>query len=296
METWQQKYNLAGPASQTLGGSLEGLLPSADNPDQSPLRAAVLRRTRLILELGATTGMRLIEMATTRNKNIKRETVDGQSVWLISILGKGDKPREAVLYDDIKLLLDQHHRDMERAGTHLNAGARGRLRTLNNPEAEAPSPALAAAFQSPLPLPSVGAEGGLQLDDGLRPLVGSLHAGVKPRRLNALGMLERSTQESALSDVQGSLDPNAIYQSLKRFLTACADRADQVGAGIDTESLRRASTHWLRHFFANNAVEDGVEAKALMGALGHSSLNTTSVYLRSERKELVREIGKMRRR
>ncbi|WP_161955542.1 M3 family metallopeptidase, partial [Escherichia coli] len=153
-------------------------------------------------------------------------TVDGQALWLIAVLGKGDKPREAILYDDIKQLLDQHHRDMERAGTHLVPEAKQRLRTLNNPEALPPSPAPSSDLSQALGVaepPATVAE----FDGGLRPLIGSLHPGIKPRRVNDLGVLELATQESVLSDVHGWLDPNALYLSLKRVLKGCAARADE---------------------------------------------------------------------
>jgi hypothetical protein len=201
-------------------------------------------------------------------------------------------------------LIEQHHADMDAAGTSFNA-AITRVRTVANPDAapegDAPEQAAPAGSSDhslgpdsglldvprpPLPSQATGpADGPSKPDDErMRPLVGALQKG-----LSAGG-------EGLNSDRYGSLDPNTLRQSLKRFLGSCADDAVVQGTEIDAEKLRLASTHWLRHFFANSAASDGVSGTALMEALGHSSLATTSVYLRQERKRLVSEMGKMRRR
>ena len=52
----------------------------------------------------------------------------------------------------------------------------------------------------------------------------------------------------------------------------------------------------MRHFFANSAVNDQVDLPVLRDAMGHASLATTSIYLRTERDRMVKELGKMRRR
>ncbi len=50
-----------------------------------------------------------------------------------------------------------------------------------------------------------------------------------------------------------------------------------VKAGI----RRRVHAHALRHSFARNLYDEGIGMVHIMGALGHSSLNTTAVYLQS---------------
>jgi site-specific recombinase XerD len=100
------------------------------------------------------------------------------------------------------------------------------------------------------------------------------------------------------ADAFGALDPSALYQSLKRFFVACSERAAEAGVEVevDVDRLRQASTHWMRHFFANSAVNDQVDLPVLRDAMGHASLATTSIYLRTERDRMVKELGKMRRR
>jgi len=75
-----------------------------------------------------------------------------------------------------------------------------------------------------------------------------------------------------------------------------AEGAHLADPPFDGAELKQASTHWLRHFFATTAVADQVEPAVLREALGHSSLQTTSVYVKPEQRALLREMAKMRRR
>lgn len=297
MQCWREEYAPVGPRR---GRSQEQpLLPDPDHPDQVPSRAAALRRTRLILELGATTGLRLIEFVTTRRGAITREVVDGESVWIMKVLGKGNKLREVLLFDDIKALIDQHHRDMEAAGTSFDPAnehwrelrQRGSSASTNgSPEqaesrADPPDPALVSA----------SASGGEHDASGL-PLIGALRTAPPRWKTNPLGVagLDRSGPRNA--DRCGSLDPTALYQSLKRFLRRCSSKAKEAGADIDHVRLASASTHWLRHFFANSAIADKIDVSAVRDAMGHASVATTSIYLRTERTRMVNELSRMRRR
>ena len=279
------------------------------------MRAALERRQRLVLELGSTTGLRLIELVTTRRGAISRVEVDGEPVWLAKVVGKGEKEREVVIYDDIKALIDQHHADMDAAGTSFDSKNKRPLRDINNPAA-APlkvsaspvvstvNPDYAPDRESGLtqvPSPALPLQlSGEPMDDRMRPLVGALRS--KFKRVKAdlpeteAPLADEDRDEVLNADPYGSLDPAALRRSLKRFLANCADKAQKVGAGVDAEKLRAGSTHWLRHFFANSAASDGVSPVALMESLGHASLSTTTVYLRQERKRLVSELSKMRRR
>lgn len=279
------------------------------------MRAALERRQRLVLELGSTTGLRLIELVTTRRGAISRVEVDGELVWLAKVVGKGEKEREVVIYDDIKALIDQHHADMDAAGTSFDSKNTRPLRDINNPAAAplkvpaAPVGSTVNADYAPdresgltqVPSPALPAQlDGEPMDERMRPLIGALR-----RRFNPVTADLKETDASLAgadgdevlnADRYGSLDPAALRRSLKRFLANCADKAQKVGAGVDAEKLRAGSTHWLRHFFANSAASDGVSPVALMESLGHASLSTTTVYLRQERKRLVSEMSKLRRR
>jgi hypothetical protein len=270
MRFWDREYRKAQEPCPAL--------PSSGNASERGrwLRAASLRRTRLVLELGSTTGLRLQELLTTRHGALQRTLVDGQAVWLLKVIGKGSREREVVVFDDIVELIRGHLQDRKDAGVDRPGSSRG-LRALASWE-QAPSPALPD-------------------DDSLQPLVGILRKPPAASAAPSAAWPGSSAAEGIVAaDAYGSLDPTALHQALKRFLQAAADAAEELGAEVDTQRLRRASAHWLRHFFANSMAADDVSPAAMKTAMGHSSLATTSVYLRPERKLLVAEMGKLKRR
>ena len=290
------------------------------------------RRLRLVLELGVTTGLRLSELCTARMGTLRDEEVPGLEagdpptrVWLLTVLGKGNKEREVVIFDDVKALIDAHQKDIASADLLVDAAAP--LRSLAAPmptgsvvaheprrnvgqpgelvpvEALPPSPMgptappiLESEMQSdgPSTAPDVVA----RHDPRLRPLVGALRRAVPRWRLDANGVatLDRQT---AQADAYGAIDPSALYQSLKRLFARAGETAAEVdGQGVlnfDREAFEQASTHWLRHFFATTAAQD-VDLAVLRDQMGHADLRTTSIYVAPERRALVAQMSKLRRR
>ncbi|NUA30262.1 phage integrase family protein [Cupriavidus basilensis] len=91
--------------------------------------------------------------------------------------------------------------------------------------------------------------------------------------------------------VDAGVTGSAVHGQLKRFFAACAaqlERTDPVLA----ERLRRASGHWLRHAHINDALDGGVPAEIVQQNVGHASLDTTTVYIRTED---ARRLALMRR-
>lgn len=310
MTCWKEMYLPVGP-KRLLDSDEQLILPDENHPDQAFLRAAFLRRTRLALELGATTGLRLIEFVTTRRGAITRQVVDGEAVWLMKVEGKGKKNREVLLFDDIMELLNQHHEDMKRAGTAYNSD-NDFLRKLRIPNAAASTTALPSpagrdasadrAVALPCPLVLSGSSSPTLpgdppgFDPAKQPLLGALRHAPPRRKLDKRGLLVNDETAPVNADSYGSLDPVALHQSLKRFLDECADRAMASGKAVDEQELRRASAHWLRHFFANSAINDGVDPTAVQEMMGHSSLAITSVYTRQTRTRLLEGMKALRRR
>lgn len=64
----------------------------------------------------------------------------------------------------------------------------------------------------------------------------------------------------------GELDPRYVWAALRRL----AKRA-----GIE----KRVHPHCFRHAFATELLEEGVSLRTIQAALGHSSLETTAVYI-----------------
>ncbi|MFC6281163.1 phage integrase family protein [Polaromonas aquatica] len=76
-------------------------------------KAALARRTRLILHLALTTGMRLAEIASTGLNSLAHPVVDGRPAddWIITALGKGQKLREVPISEKLLNMIQAHHAD-----------------------------------------------------------------------------------------------------------------------------------------------------------------------------------------
>jgi integrase len=78
-----------------------------------------------------------------------------------------------------------------------------------------------------------------------------------------------------------TLTPTAVYLITKqRFVRAAKmlESTDPEGA----HTLRRASTHWLRHTAASHQADAGVDLRHVQRNLRHASLAVTSLYLHSD--------------
>ncbi|MCY0853528.1 tyrosine-type recombinase/integrase [Cupriavidus sp. D39] len=72
-----------------------------------------------------------------------------------------------------------------------------------------------------------------------------------------------------------------MRQSLERRLRRAADTlepTDPIGAA----TLRRASTHWLRHAAASHQADAGTDIRFIQKNLRHASIETTGIYLHAE--------------
>jgi hypothetical protein len=72
---------------------------------------------------------------------------------------------------------------------------------------------------------------------------------------NGVAVLDRAR---AQSDAYGAIEPSALYRAFKRLFERVAQGAHLAEPPVAPAVLGRASTHWLRHFFANSAIEDQV--------------------------------------
>ena len=67
-------------------------------------------------------------------------------------------------------------------------------------------------------------------------------------------------------------------------------------AGLDAQRFEKASTHWMRHTFARQALVDGVPIEVASELLGHASIDTTSIYSTQELARKILAVRGMRRR
>lgn len=88
---------------------------------------------------------------------------------------------------------------------------------------------------------------------------------------------------------------SGLANALKRYIRrVCAYAALDSACQIDVAHLQQASTHWLRHTFARQSSASDVPLEVLQQALGHESLNTTSVYLNTERTRMIEQLYRAR--
>lgn len=77
------------------------------------------------------------------------------------------------------------------------------------------------------------------------------------------------------------LTPTAIYLVVKEVFRRAAtnlESTDPAGAA----TLRRASTHWLRHTSATHQADAGNDIRFIQKNLRHASIETTAIYLHAE--------------
>lgn len=251
----------------------------AERPD-----TAERRRLQLVLELASSSGLRRAEMAGARLGHLRQEWLDGpagEPTWFLEVTGKGRRQRDVVISDRVRALIDQHQVDQLAIAPARRqaAGMGAAVPVLQGPAGAGKAPAPAAPPAVPL------APG-----DPRRPLIAALQP---PPARWALGKDGRPVQVVESAGDEGALESSALYQGLKRLFERAAQRAHLAHPPLDAEKLRKASTHWLRHTFANQALEKGVSLTVLRDMLGHADLATTSIYLQSEQRVMAREMRKL---
>jgi len=78
------------------------------------------------------------------------------------------------------------------------------------------------------------------------------------------------------------LDQPISHSSIQRVFKAVLHKS-----GIK----KKASVHTLRHSFATHLLEAGTDLYHIQRLLGHTTINTTSIYLHMTRKDLTRIIN-----
>lgn len=124
------------------------------------------------------------------------------------------------------------------------------------------------------------------------------HRGILPTENNPLGdpgTFLIGAYPSALRQKKAAGDgirPQAIHDTLKTLFKCVAESATFKDPNA-LRQLKRSTTHWLRHTSATRAIANDVPLDVVAGILGHSSLTTTSRYIRAERKRKMAEMQRI---
>ncbi|MBU9336829.1 phage integrase family protein [Burkholderia multivorans] len=78
-----------------------------------------------------------------------------------------------------------------------------------------------------------------------------------------------------------ALHPDVVGRLFKGIFARAADQL-AVAYPNAAADLRRASTHWLRHTFANHGLDAGADIRDMQELLGHASLGTTTLYTKAD--------------
>ncbi len=219
---------------------------------------AAKRRLAAIIRLLESAGLRREELSKAKWTHMTRLRIDGRDVdqWSLKVEGKGMRIRYVPINPPTYEALVQHRED------RLALQATGTLARVRKPD--------------DMPLIGVLDERWIKVHDNLR---------LEQQSSRAL-VAEEDAEEEATSllsvNTDGGLSPAAIYSILKAFFRRCSLKAGELTA--DTASpFRRASTHWLRHTFAHHVLKaSGKDLTVAQVLLGHSSINTTAIYVKAD--------------
>jgi integrase len=92
-------------------------------------------------------------------------------------------------------------------------------------------------------------------------------------------------------DVLQGIAATTPYGQIKAFFTTCAQELLKDG-DKGAARLAKASTHWLRHTHASHAIAGGMPIEVAQQNLGHASLATTTVYVKTEEKRRMKAVKK----
>lgn len=252
------------------------------------VRAAVRRRKRLILHLALTTGLRLQEIATSTLARLHPAVVDAveqEAVWMLEVVGKGNKVRTVPIRESVRRMVLAHHEDVRRclrmAGDAAGSWSDG---------FERHPPLVCALASQPVHNESSKwhemAKPNLALSKvGLyRTLKSFFKSSARVPLRKAKQAVSRLNEDLEFAVSHGNLD------LAREIRTQRLVAQHELALWTRRSSI---STHWLRHTFALAVLEENPSDSGLKLAqqlLGHASITTTQEYVKQRDDHKIRAV------
>ncbi|MFM1990343.1 MAG: hypothetical protein RJA99_3300 [Pseudomonadota bacterium] len=103
---------------------------------------------------------------------------------------------------------------------------------------------------------------------------------------------------SALNEIVPgrAISTSSLYRMTRARFGELARTLNAQGRREDSTAFERASTHWLRHTFGRHALADGASLNVVQVVLGHTSIQTTTIYSSGPAQQAHRELSTFVRR
>lgn len=215
------------------------------------------RRLAAIIRILESAGLRREELEKATWEHLSRLRIDGRDTdqWSLKVEGKGLRVRNVPINPDTYAALLAHKED------RLALQASGVL-YMSRPEKE-------------IEMPLIGL-----LDERWIEIHNKIFAEERNSRPESEADVDGNLRTTVNQD--GGLSAAAIYSILKRFFRKCSEMAGEPPEEKDSP-FKRASTHWLRHTFAHHVLKaTGKDLTIAQSLLGHSSINTTAIYVKAD--------------
>ena len=89
---------------------------------------------------------------------------------------------------------------------------------------------------------------------------------------------------------EGAVTTSALSKSLRGFFSGMARALQNEGKHIEAKAFERATAHWLRHTCGSHLALSGVPLNFIQRLLGHTGLQTTSIYTDTSDENLWRAV------